>query len=94
LWSPPYIHARGYPAARSLAGPARDGLTDALSADDTVGTNFAVVSVGVMLGSAIPLPAFGYAVDASGPSAAFGAISLVALTGTLVTVWPAAAVAE
>ncbi|WP_154018290.1 hypothetical protein [Halolamina sediminis] len=53
-----------------------------------------MVSVGVMLGSAIPLPAFGYAVDASGPSAAFGAISLVALTGTLVTVWPAAAVAE
>ncbi|MFC6736488.1 MFS transporter, partial [Halolamina salina] len=70
------------------------GLTDALSADDTVGTNFAVVSVGVMLGSAIAPPAFGYIVDVTGPSAAFGAIGIVALAGTLVTVWLAAAVAE
>ena len=84
----------GVGAARSLAGPARDGLTDALSADDTVGTNFAVVSVGVMLGSAIAPPAFGYIVDVTGPGAAFGAIGLVALAGTLVTVWLAAAVAE
>ncbi|MFD1525009.1 MFS transporter [Halolamina salina] len=84
----------GVGAARSLAGPARDGLTDALSADDTVGTNFAVVSVGVMLGSAIAPPAFGYIVDVTGPSAAFGAIGIVALAGTLVTVWLAAAVAE
>ncbi|MBP1987841.1 MFS transporter [Halolamina salifodinae] len=84
----------GVGAARSLAGPARDGLTDALSADDTVGTNFAVVSVGVMLGSAIAPPAFGYIVDVTGPGAAFGAIGAVALAGTLVTVWLAAAVAE
>jgi predicted MFS family arabinose efflux permease len=84
----------GVGAARSLAGPARDGLTDALSAEDTVGTNFAVVSVGVMLGSAIAPPAFGYIVDEIGPSAAFGAIGVVALAGTLVTVWLAAAVAE
>ncbi|KPN29013.1 D-galactonate transporter [Halolamina pelagica] len=84
----------GVGAARSLAGPARDGLTDDLSADDTVGTNFAVVSVGVMLGGAIAPPAFGYIVDATGPRAAFGGIAVVALVATLVTVWLTAVVAE
>ena len=84
----------GVGAARSLAGPARDGLTDDLSADDTVGTNFAVVSVGVMLGGAIAPPAFGYIVDVTGPSAAFAGIGVVALAGTLVTVWLATVVAE
>jgi MFS family permease len=84
----------GVGAARSLAGPARDGLTDDLSADDTVGTNFAVVSVGVMLGGAIAPPAFGYLVDATGPTVAFGGIAAVALAGTLVTVWLATVVAE
>ena len=78
----------------SLAGPARDGLTDDLSAADTVGTNFAVVSVGVMLGGAIAPPVFGYLVDVSGPQIAFGAIAAVALAGTLVTVWLATVVAE
>ncbi|MFW5934968.1 MAG: MFS transporter [Halolamina sp.] len=84
----------GVGAARSLAGPARDGLTDRLSADDTVGTNFAVVSVGVMLGGAIAPPAFGYIVDVTGPSAAFAGIGVVALAGTLVTVWLATVVVE
>lgn len=84
----------GVGAARSLAGPARDGLTDDLSAADTVGTNFAVVSVGVMLGGAIAPPVFGYLVDVSGPQIAFGAIAAVALAGTLVTVWLATVVAE
>ncbi|MFB6220668.1 MAG: MFS transporter [Halolamina sp.] len=84
----------GVGAARSLAGPARDGLTDDLSAADTVGTNFAVVSVGVMLGGAVAPPVFGYIVDNTGPSAAFGAIAAVALAGTLVTVWLATIVAE
>lgn len=77
----------GVGAARSIAGPARDGLTDGLSAAGTVGTNFAVVSVGVMLGGAIAPPAFGYLVEAEGMGVAFGAIAGVALAGTLVTVW-------
>lgn len=77
----------GVGAARSLAGPARDGLTDDLSASDAVGTNFAVVSVGVMLGGAIAPPLFGYLVESQGMAAAFGAISAVALAGTIVTVW-------
>jgi MFS family permease len=84
----------GVGAARSFAGPARDGLTDALSAADAVGTNFAVVSVGVMLGSAIAPPLFGYLVEAEGMRVAFGAIAFVALLGTLVTVWLARRVAE
>lgn len=77
----------GVGAARSLAGPARDGLTDDLSASDAVGTNFAVVSVGVMLGGAIAPPVFGYLVDTAGPGAAFGAIAAVALVATAVTAW-------
>lgn len=77
----------GVGAARSLAGPARDDLTADLSAADAVGTNFAVVSVGLMLGGAVAPPAFGYLVEAKGMGVAFGAIAAVALVGTLVTVW-------
>lgn len=84
----------GIGAARSLAGPARDGLTDDLSAADAVGTNFAVVSVGVMLGGAVAPPLFGYLVAVAGMNAAFGAIATVALAGTLVTVWLARRVAR
>jgi MFS family permease len=72
---------------RSLAGPARDGLTDLLSADDAVGTNFAVVSVGVMLGNAVAPPAFGYLIDTSGARAAFLVVAAVSAVATVVSVW-------
>ncbi|MFB6177030.1 MAG: MFS transporter [Halobaculum sp.] len=72
---------------RSLAGPARDGLTDLLSADDAVGTNFAVVSVGVMLGNAVAPPAFGYLIDTAGARAAFLAVAAVSGVATAVSIW-------
>lgn len=72
---------------RSLSGPARDGLTDLLSADDAVGTNFAVVSVGVMLGNAVAPPAFGYLIDTSGARAAFLVVAVVSAVATVVSVW-------
>jgi MFS family permease len=72
---------------RSLAGPARDGLTDLLSADDAVGTNFAVVSVGVMLGNAVAPPTFGYLIDTFDAQVAFQVVAAVSLVATVVAVW-------
>jgi len=71
-------------ATRSAASPARSKLTDAASARGSLGRNFAVVTVGVMLGNAVAPPAFGAIVDAAGRQAAFHAITAVALLATLV----------
>jgi predicted MFS family arabinose efflux permease len=69
---------------RSLAGPARDQLTDRLATRGTVGTSFAVVTVGIMLGNAIAPPTFGYLVEWTGVGTAFVAIAGVALGATVV----------
>jgi len=71
--------------ARSGGGPARDELTGRLAATGTVGTSFAVVTVGLMLGSTVAPPLFGYVIDAAGPTAAFWLIAATAGLTTLVT---------
>jgi len=72
-------------ATRSMAGPARDHLTGELAAGGTTAKSFAVVSVGIMLGSAIAPPAFGYLIEGFGVQAAFFAVAAVGLATTLVT---------
>jgi len=76
----------GVGAARSLPGPARSKLTDSFSPDDGVGKSFAVITVGIMLGSAVAPPVFGYLIEARGLSTTFFAVAGVALLATLVTV--------
>jgi MFS family permease len=71
---------------RSLAGPARDELTDRLATHGTVGKSFAVVTIGIMLGNAVAPPAFGYLVEWAGVRTAFAAITGVALSATVVAV--------
>ncbi|WP_254274569.1 MFS transporter [Haloarcula marina] len=73
-------------AVRSLEGPARDTLTERLSGDGTVGKSFAVVTIGIMLGSTIAPPVFGYLIDQFGVQAAFFAVGAVAAIATAVTV--------
>jgi MFS family permease len=73
-------------AARSLSGPARSKLTDDYSPDDSVGKSFAVITVGIMLGSAVAPPLFGFLIETRGHSTAFFGVAAVALLALLVTV--------
>jgi MFS family permease len=71
---------------RSLASPARDELTERLAATGTTAKSFAIVTIGIMLGSTISPPVFGYIIEWVGVEAAFYAIAVVGLASTLVTV--------
>ena len=73
--------------ARSIAGPARSKLTDALSPSGATGTSFAITTVGVMLGNAVAPPAFGYLIETAGRRAAFLAVAGVSLLAVALTVW-------
>jgi MFS family permease len=73
-------------AVRSLSAPARSKLADRLSAGGTVGRNFAVISVGIMLGSAIAPPLFGFLIDARGVTTAFLGVAAGALLAFVVAV--------
>lgn len=70
---------------RSLAGPARDELTERLAVGGTVGTSFAVVTVGMMLGSAIAPPVFGYLIEWAGVQTAIFSVAGAGLLATVVT---------
>ncbi|WP_225335087.1 MFS transporter [Halomicrobium urmianum] len=72
---------------RAVAGPARSKLTDALSESGATGTNFAVITVGTMLGNAVAPPVFGTVIERFGPSVAFAGIAGVSVLAVAVTVW-------
>jgi MFS family permease len=71
--------------ARSVSGPARDELTERLATSGTVGKSFAVVTIGIMLGSAIAPPAFGLLIERGGVRTAFFVVAGVTLLATVVT---------
>lgn len=71
---------------RSMAGPARDQLTQRLSTSEAVAKSFAIVTIGTMLGSAIAPPVFGYATTLFGARAAFVGIAIVGGATTVVAV--------
>ena len=74
-------------AVRSPAAPARSTLADCISARADLGQNFAVVTIGIMLGSAIAPPAFGLLIERAGYRAAFLGVAGVALVALGVTLW-------
>jgi MFS family permease len=71
---------------RSMAGPARDELTERLAARGSVAKSFAVVTIGIMLGSTIAPPVFGYLIEWTDVQTTFVAIAGLGLVGTAVTV--------
>jgi len=73
-------------AVRSLEGPARDTLTERLAGDGTVGKSFAIITVGIMIGSAVAPPVFGYLIERFDVQAAFFAVAAVAAVATAVTI--------
>jgi len=70
----------------SLGGPARDKLTDLLSARSDLGQNFAIVTIGVMSGNAVAPPLFGTLIEYVGYSSTFVGIGLVAMLTVLMTI--------
>ncbi|WP_313694746.1 MFS transporter [Halorarum halobium] len=66
-------------SAGSLAMPARDKLADALSARGNVGRNFAVITVGIMIGNTLAAPVFGALIEWQGLRTTFLAIGAVAV---------------
>ncbi|WP_224450272.1 MFS transporter [Haloprofundus salilacus] len=63
----------------SLSTPARDKLADVLSARADLGRNFAVVTIGIMVGSTVAPPLFGVLIETFDFRVAFASIAVVAL---------------
>lgn len=72
---------------RSLAGPARDELTERVAGQGSVAQSFAIVTIGIMLGSTVAPPVFGYLIEWTGVQVAFATIAGVALVATVLTVF-------
>lgn len=71
---------------RSLGGPAKSKLADEFSAATDLGRNFAIITVGTMIGSAVAPPLFGTVIEEVGLQAAFAATAGVTLLAGLLTV--------
>ncbi|MCU4802665.1 MFS transporter [Halobacteria archaeon HArc-gm2] len=72
-------------AVRSLEGPARDTLTQRLAGEGAVGKSFAIITIGIMLGSAVAPPVFGFLIDRFDVQVAFFAVAAVAALATALT---------
>ena len=70
----------------SLGLPARDKLADRLSARRDIGRNFAVVTIGIMIGNTIAPPVFGALIETAGYRPTFGIVGVVALCASAATV--------
>lgn len=68
-------------SANSFGQPAREKLTDLLSARGDLGKNFAIITVGITLGGSIAPPLFGAIIDTFGYPAAFYAVGVLGLVG-------------
>lgn len=78
--------------AVSLSNPARDKLTDLLSRRDDLGRNFAIITIGLMIGQTVSPPLFGFLIEVAGFRFAFASIAVVAasafaIIGLLLSRW-------
>lgn len=74
-------------AVRSPSAPARSTLADRISERADLGQNFAVITVGIMLGSSIAPVLFGVVIERVGHRAAFAGIAAIAVVALGVTLW-------
>ena len=70
----------------SLGLPARDKLADRLSARRDIGRNFAVVTIGIMVGNTVAPPVFGALIETVGYRPTFGLVGVAALCASAATV--------
>jgi MFS family permease len=73
-------------SAGSLGGPARDKLADVLSTRTDIGRNFAVITIGIMVGNTVAPPLFGALIESTGYRETFGLIGAVAVLAAVATV--------
>lgn len=71
----------------SFGAPARDKLADVLSTRADIGRNFAVVTLGIMVGNTAAPPVFGALIEAVGYQVTFTLIGAFALLSGLGTVY-------
>ncbi|GAA0521942.1 Predicted arabinose efflux permease, MFS family [Halorubrum aquaticum] len=70
----------------SLGLPARDKLADLLSARSDIGRNFAVVTIGIMIGNTVAPPLFGALIESSGYRGTFTLVGAFAVLAAIATV--------
>jgi predicted MFS family arabinose efflux permease len=73
-------------SAGSLGGPARDKLADLLSTRTDIGRNFAVLTIGIMVGNTVAPPLFGSLIESTSYRETFGLIGSVAILAAVATV--------
>lgn len=81
-------------ATRTPGAPARSKLADRVSGRDDLGRNFAVITIGIMLGGAVAPPLFGAIIDTAGYRVAFAGVALLALCGAVLSAVVARALAR
>ena len=69
----------------SLGLPARDKLADLLSARGDIGRNFAVVTIGIMIGNTVAPPLFGALIETTGYRETFTLVGGFAVLAALAT---------
>ena len=70
----------------SLGLPARDKLADLLSARSDIGRNFAVVTIGIMIGNTVAPPLFGALIESTGYRETFTLVGAFAVLAAVATV--------
>jgi len=72
---------------RSPSAPARSTLADRVSGRDDLGQNFAAITVGIVLGSAVAPTVFGVVIERAGYRTAFLLIAAIAGLALGLTLW-------
>lgn len=72
---------------RSPSAPARSTLADRISARADLGQNFAAITVGIMLGSAVAPTVFGVVIERAGYRTAFALVAGIAALALGLTLW-------
>ncbi len=72
---------------RSPSAPARSTLADRISGRADLGQNFAAITVGIMLGSAVAPTVFGVVIERAGYRTAFFLIAAIAVLALGLTLW-------
>jgi predicted MFS family arabinose efflux permease len=72
---------------RSPSAPARSTLADRISERADLGQNFAAITVGIMLGSAVAPTVFGVVIERAGYRTAFFLIAAIAALALGLTLW-------
>lgn len=66
--------------------PARDKLADALSSRRNLGRNFAILTIGIMIGNIVAPPLFGFLIERNGYQATFILVGMISMLASITTI--------